>query len=315
MSSSSTTTTTSWATRARSFCRIFIALVWAAARARTQRTGFKRPVYFVIDEASWVIANDTKVATIIRQCRAQNIAMIFAHQDLQSIKDEDVKVTLANCAIKLGAPTGETDKVAPRINADPDVLRGLKQGQFALSVLTDPAVVVEVPLVITKHGSFIDQPTLSYMEYYEILERSQEKYCYVPTPHMAHTPEPEPEPEPEPKPKANTRPPLDDEYDHRYDILESITVNPIKAKAGFVLTVTLPYPRGRTHQQNIPPGTQNGYRFCVKGASSVRRPDNRNGNYWVELEIAQMPGAKVTGPKVANAKAAGAKKEDQRETF
>jgi hypothetical protein len=49
-------------------------------------------------------------------------------------------------------------------------------------------------------------------------------------------------------------------------------------------------PNGREHQQNIPAGTHNGYRFCVKGASVIRRPDNRNGNFWIELEIPDMPG-------------------------
>ena len=41
------------------FGRMFIALVWAAARKRTQRDGMKRPVFFFIDEAAFVIANDT----------------------------------------------------------------------------------------------------------------------------------------------------------------------------------------------------------------------------------------------------------------
>ena len=85
------------------------------------------------------------------------------------------------------------------------------------------------------------------------------------------------------QPRQETGPPKDHEYDDRYDILRILTINPNKAKVGFVLTVELP--TRRTHQENIPAGTQSGYRFVVRGTSGIRRPDNKNGNFWVELEI------------------------------
>ena len=91
-------------------------------------------------------------------------------------------------------------------------------------------------------------------------------------------------------PEHPSGPPKDDEYDDRYDQLDKLPLSPLKARSGTVMTVTCP--NGRTHQEAIPPGVHNGYRFCVKGAGKIRRPDNRNGNYWVELEIADMPGAR-----------------------
>ena len=51
-------------------------------------------------------------------------------------------------------------------------------------------------------------------------------------------------------------------------------------------------PRGHEHLENIPPGTRHGYRFCIKGQSTIRRPDNCWGNFWVELNIPEMPGGK-----------------------
>ena len=92
------------------FGRLFIALVWAAARKRSRLPDDqKRPVYFFIDEAHYAIARDTKIATILQQCRSQNIAMIFAHQAVQQIKDEDVKTALTDCAIKFAKLDRQSD--------------------------------------------------------------------------------------------------------------------------------------------------------------------------------------------------------------
>jgi hypothetical protein len=78
----------------------------------------------------------------------------------------------------------------------------------------------------------------------------------------------------------------DDMFDDRYDLLWQQTLHPTKAKAGTVMTVILP--NKRSHLQPIPAGTRNGYRFCIKGQSQIRRPDGKTGNLWIELEIAEF---------------------------
>jgi hypothetical protein len=128
------------------FGRLFIALVWAAARRRTKLPEHqKRPVYFFIDEAHYAIARDPNIATLIDQCRAQKIAMIFAHQRIDQIKDDDVKSALTNCAIKFANSTGDAPELAVRLGGDtkPEFIRAQKRGQFACHVLdtteTDPS--------------------------------------------------------------------------------------------------------------------------------------------------------------------------------
>jgi hypothetical protein len=109
----------------------------------------KLPVYFFIDEAHYTIARDPKVAAIIEQCRAQKVAMIFAHQRIAHIKDEDVRGALNNCAIKLVNTTGEAHDFAQRLQTTADFIKQQKRGQFACYVVdaTDTAVSLTVPLV------------------------------------------------------------------------------------------------------------------------------------------------------------------------
>jgi hypothetical protein len=132
------------------FGRLMVSLVWAASRRRGQmREEDKLPVYFFIDEAHYTIARDPKVAAIIEQCRAQKIAMIFSHQRVVHIKDEDVLGALNNCAIKLANTTGEAHELAPRLQTTADFIKAQKRGQFAAYVVdaTDTAVSLSVPLV------------------------------------------------------------------------------------------------------------------------------------------------------------------------
>lgn len=115
------------------FARLFIALVWAAARKRSRLPDhLKRPVYFFIDEAHYAIARDTKITTIIHQCRSQKIAMIFSHQEVQQIKDEDVRSALSNCAIKFANSTGEAHELAPRLDTTPEFIKAQQRWSICL---------------------------------------------------------------------------------------------------------------------------------------------------------------------------------------
>ena len=253
-------------TGAEFFGRFFVAIIWMAAISRSsQKPEQKVPVYFYIDEAQTVISRDEKIPVILDECRSQKIALILSHQRITRIASANVMDALTNCAIKIGNADDDAAALAKRFRVEPAAL-DLPQGVFCLYVRdTTPTAV-----------------TLSKLPLFDL------STFPPPLPRTAPPRNDEAPAQEEPEP-PNTDPPKDHEYDHRYDILDSLSVNPSKARVGFVLTVTLP--NKRTHQENIPPGTQNGYRFVVRGASTIRRPDNRNGNYWVELEIAAMPGA------------------------
>jgi len=158
------------------FGRLFISLVWAAARKRSQRTGYKRPVYFFIDEAHYVIARDTKISTILNQCRAQNIAMLFAHQQVQQIKDDDVKAALNDCAIKFANSSGEAHELAPRLETTADFLKSQKRGQFALHVRDTTPTAVSVSVTPVDLNQY---PKLSRDQIEAILRNTIIDYCYV----------------------------------------------------------------------------------------------------------------------------------------
>jgi hypothetical protein len=78
----------------------------------------------------------------------------------------------------------------------------------------------------------------------------------------------------------------DQAFDARWDMEGTMTVSPVKAKAGFLLTITCPTKRTRVHP--IPPGTTKSLRVCVKGGSTQRRPDGTMGNYWVTINIPEV---------------------------
>jgi hypothetical protein len=152
------------------FGRLFIALVLAAAQQRALRT-HKMPVYFYIDECQTVIKRDEKIATIIQECRSQKIAMIFAHQELQQIKLEDVKGALGNCAIRFANSDEEAPQLAPRLRTTPEFLNQ-PRGTFAAFVrdTTARAVAIKVPL-----PPELDK--MSRAERTEMLQHLRAKYC------------------------------------------------------------------------------------------------------------------------------------------
>ncbi|MCG2645817.1 MULTISPECIES: hypothetical protein, partial [Bradyrhizobium] len=78
----------------------------------------------------------------------------------------------------------------------------------------------------------------------------------------------------------------EDIFDSRYDQEQEVTVNPARAKRGFVLTIKAP--NGRSYQIPVPPGTSTSFRHCVKGASQLRRPDGSFGSLWVDVNIVEM---------------------------
>jgi hypothetical protein len=133
------------------FGRFFVALVWMAAVSRSRlRPEDKVPVYFYIDECHTVIKRDTKITTILDECRSQKIALILAHQRIAQISPEVIDA-LNNCAIRLANSDDDAESLAKRFRVEAPALR-LPVGQFACFVRdkTPQAVAINVPLFDTR---------------------------------------------------------------------------------------------------------------------------------------------------------------------
>jgi hypothetical protein len=106
------------------FGRFFLALTWMSAVGRTETPDHeKMPVYFYIDEAQTVIANDTKVPTILDECRSQMIAMTFAHQRLNRITSKEVTDALFNCPVRFASVDNDAATIANRFELSADELK------------------------------------------------------------------------------------------------------------------------------------------------------------------------------------------------
>jgi hypothetical protein len=128
------------------FGRFFIALVWMAAVSRSKlRPDQKISVYFYIDECHTVIKRDTKITTILDECRSQKIALILAHQRIAQI-EAPVLDALSNCAIRIANSDDDAEALAKRFRVDAPALR-LPVGSFACFVRdqTSQARTVSVP--------------------------------------------------------------------------------------------------------------------------------------------------------------------------
>jgi hypothetical protein len=128
------------------FGRFFIAQVLAAAQQRSfRKDSEKKPVYFYLDEAHTVIANDERITDILHECRSQKIALILAHQETTQVSAA-VLSALQNCAIRFAHPDEEVRKLAPSLRMDVQTLQTLKRGQFGAYIrgFSQNGIVVNV---------------------------------------------------------------------------------------------------------------------------------------------------------------------------
>src|SRR5271165_4295577 len=135
------------------FARFFIAQLWTAATARSLQT-YKKPCYVYIDEAQNVIRRDEMIATIIDECRSQKIALILAHQRAEQIESKNVLSALENCAIRMANSDAEADYFSDVLRTEPEHLRSLKRGQFAVFVRD-----------LTKHAFTMDVTPVDFSRY------------------------------------------------------------------------------------------------------------------------------------------------------
>jgi hypothetical protein len=208
------------------FGRLFLALIWYAARAQNRT----KPVYVFVDEADATIRRDQQISKMITQLRSPKVSLTFAHQGLYQIDDAKVLSALSLCAIKFTSASGEATEMARYIEGDPAALKALDVGQMATWVrgVTKQGPVtldvkhhkVEKPLEV-----FQDRRTYPLMdqhefaafqrtmwERYSVDPKRREPDAHPPAPqNIQHLPAPSPPPKPartQPKPPA---PPTDDE--------------------------------------------------------------------------------------------------------
>ena len=191
--------------------------------------------------------------------------MIFAHQEVQQIKDEDVKSALTNCAIKFANSTGEAYELAGRLDTTPEFLKAQKRGQFALYVrdTTDTAVSLNVPLVDMRQ-----HPKITEAEYQTILTECRESLCYTYTEQTYSTTE--------------EAPPQQDGT-----LYWKRTLSPKLALKGGLHNVPVTGNDGlpKTLKVVIKPGTKHGDKVRLKGYGTPRR-DGR-GDIIIEWIIPQ----------------------------
>jgi hypothetical protein len=126
--------------------RFFIAQVLAAAQERSfKRESEKKPVYFYIDEAHTVVAQDERITDVYHECRSHKIALCCAHQETSQIS-EKVLAAFQNCAIRFAHPDDEIRRMALSLRIEPKRLQGLRKGQFGAYVrgLVKEGLVVNV---------------------------------------------------------------------------------------------------------------------------------------------------------------------------
>lgn len=116
------------------FGRYFIASILTAAEERAILAPDKRqPAFVYVDEAHDYMAHDTKVATIIDQCRKMRIGLIASHQRINQM-DGPVKDALGNSAIKFANTNNQSclKTLSHALHTDSDFISFQPNLQFAV---------------------------------------------------------------------------------------------------------------------------------------------------------------------------------------
>lgn len=129
------------------FGRFFIALIVRAAQQRGGRPqDEKLPCFVYIDECQTVIAKDTRIPTLLDECRSQNIGLILAHQRSAQLTNP-VLDAVANCAIRMANSDDEAKFLSDKIRMSVDELRSLPRGSFGTFIrdFSPPGFVLKSP--------------------------------------------------------------------------------------------------------------------------------------------------------------------------
>ena len=155
------------------FGRFFIALIVRAAQQRAGRPAeAKKPCYVYIDECQTVIAKDTRIPTLLDECRSQKIGLILAHQRTAQLS-APVLDAAANCAIRMANSDDEAKYLADKIRIPSDALRSLPRGSFGTFIrdFSPPGFVLKVP-----HYDIDGLPKMTDAEFKAICDRMKEAF-------------------------------------------------------------------------------------------------------------------------------------------
>jgi hypothetical protein len=162
--------------QAELFGRFFIAMILRAAQERAAlKRNERMATYLYIDECQDYIRRDTKITTILDQCRKMRIATTLANQKLSHLSAPVANAVL-EVAIKMANADGEAEQLAGRMRAEPHFLNR-PTGSFALHItdVTPQAVALDVP------GRLLDdQPKMSRAEEEEVQRHIRMRYSYNP---------------------------------------------------------------------------------------------------------------------------------------
>ena len=164
------------------FGRFFIALIARAAQQRSGRPSHqKKPCYVYIDECQSVIAKDTRIPTLLDECRSQKIALILSHQRTAQLS-APVLDAVANCAIRFANSDDEAKYLADKLRATTEFLRSLPRGSFAAFMRdhTPEAIELKVPYIDMK-----SLPQMTPEEVQGVRERMREQFSFTPQTHNA----------------------------------------------------------------------------------------------------------------------------------
>ena len=164
------------------FGRFFIALILRAAQQRAGKPPeTKIPCFVYIDEAQSVIAKDTRIPTLIDECRSQKIALILAHQRTAQLTPP-VLDAVANCAIRMANSDDEARYLSDKLRMTTDELRSLPRGTFGTFVrdLTPNGIQLKVSKI-----DLDSLPKLTDEERTAIRERMRSDFSSDPPPPSA----------------------------------------------------------------------------------------------------------------------------------
>jgi hypothetical protein len=158
------------------FGRFFIALIVRAAQQRAGRPAeSKKTCYVYIDECQTVIAKDTRVPTLLDECRSQKIALILAHQRSAQLTSPILDAA-ANCAIRMANSDDEAKFLADKIRIPAETLRALPRGCFGTFIrdFSPPGFVLNVP-----RYDINKLPRMTDAEFDSILDRMRSEFSCV----------------------------------------------------------------------------------------------------------------------------------------
>lgn len=247
------------------FGRFFFKLLDKNIAHRSVRSS---PIIFMVDEVQEYF--DVSVITpFTDQARKRNISCIFAHQRLAQLPQE-LRDAMMGVGTLIATNVNDNDQreISNRFRVELDQVRAWR-----------PQYVSNARPTYADFGYFVkgkhraDTFRLKYGQLEDLPKTSESR--------AGNRNQNENQPKAEQSASDTARD--EDTFDARYDQEQEETINPKKAKHGFVLTINAP--NGRTYQIPIPAGTSKNFRHCIKGASQLRRPDGSFGNLWVDINV------------------------------